>query len=191
LTQQVRGLHAVRLRERRLGPTAAFLTAGLGFETLGEENGWHRFGLHGGGSGCLVEIEEVSERRGQWGPGIVHHVAWRVPDDDAERSARAQVYAAGVIPTEVIDRFWFKSVYFKEPGGVLFEIATDGPGFAFDEAEETLGERLILPPWLEPGRQEIERRLQTLRPPEPGRQEIERRLQTLRPPASILSAQKG
>ena len=160
---QIRGLHAARLRERNLGPTAAFLTAGLGFEALGEENGWHRFGPKGGGSGCLVEIEEVSDRRGQWGPGIVHHVAWRVPDDAAELSARGQVYAAGAVPTEVIDRFWFKSVYFREPGGVLFEIATDGPGFAVDEAEATLGERLVLPPWLEPGRKEIERRLPPLK----------------------------
>jgi glyoxalase family protein len=98
---------------------------------------------------------------------VVHHVAWRVPDDAAELEARQQASAAGAAPTEVIDRFWFKSVYFREPGGVLFEIATDGPGFAVDERPESLGSSLVLPPWLEPARAEIERRLQPLRPPEP------------------------
>ena len=66
------------------------------------------------------------------------------------------VLRAGAQPTPVIDRFWFKSVYFREPGGVLFELATDGPGFAVDEAAETLGESLVLPPWLEPNRDAIE-----------------------------------
>ncbi len=72
---------------------------------------------------------------------------------------------AGGKPTEVIDRFWFQSVYFREPGGALFEVATDGPGFAVDEPAEALGERLILPPWLEPRRAEIERVLPRLDAP--------------------------
>jgi glyoxalase family protein len=79
---------------------------------------------------------------------------------------RTQVEAAGSRATPVIDRFWFKSVYFKEPGGVLFELATDGPGFAVDEAPEKLGESLVLPPWLEPHRREIEAGLPGLVPPQ-------------------------
>ena len=73
------------------------------------------------------------QRRGAWGVGSVHHLAWRVDDEAHQLAVRAQVEAAGGQPTPVIDRFWFKSVYFKEPGGVLFELATDGPGFAVDE----------------------------------------------------------
>jgi len=88
-----------------------------------------------------------------------------VADDRTELEARDQVRAAGAVPTEVIDRFWFKSVYFREPGGVLFEIATDGPGFAVDEAPEQLGSHLVLPPWLESARAQIERELTPLRSP--------------------------
>ena len=102
--------------------------------------------------------------RGQWGVGSMHHVAWRVPDDATELQVREKVALAHRRPTEVIDRFWFKSVYFLEPGGVLFELATDGPGFAVDEEKEALGERLVLPPWLEPNRGEIERALPQLKP---------------------------
>ncbi len=146
---RVRGLHSVRLRQRRLAPTENFLRA-IGFSPIAEEGGWHRWSPGAGGSGAIVDLREMpSEQRGKWGPGVVHHVAWRVPDDRAELAARAEVAGAGAQPTEVIDRFWFRSVYFREPGGVLFEIATDGPGFAVDELTESLGERLVLPPWFE------------------------------------------
>jgi glyoxalase family protein len=162
---QVRGLHSVRLWQRQLAPTGDFLGA-IGFAPVGAENGWRRFSPGAGGSGAIVDLREMpSEQRGRWGPGVVHHVAWRVPDDSAELVARAQVARAGAQPTEVIDRFWFRSVYFREPGGVLFEIATDGPGFAVDEPAESLGERLVLPPWLEPARARIEQDLPPLRAP--------------------------
>jgi glyoxalase family protein len=92
-------------------------------------------------------------------------VAWRVPDREHQRSVRGSVSAVGGRPTEVIDRFWFQSVYFREPGGALFEVATDGPGFTVDESVESLGERLILPPWLEPRRAEIEHELPRLTSP--------------------------
>ncbi|HEY7898639.1 MAG TPA: glyoxalase, partial [Gemmatimonadaceae bacterium] len=91
-----------------------------------------------------------------------HHIAWRVADDAAELAVRDRIQNAHRRPTEVIDRFWFHSVYFLEPGGVLFEIATDGPGFAIDESADTLGEHLVLPPWLEPRRSEIEAALPAL-----------------------------
>jgi glyoxalase family protein len=91
----------------------------------------------------------------------MHHVAWRVADETVELGVRERIAAAHRRPTEVIDRFWFKSVYFLEPGGVLFELATDGPGFTADEDLEHLGEQLVLPPWLEANRREIE----TMLPP--------------------------
>jgi glyoxalase family protein len=97
--------------------------------------------------------------RATQGVGSVHHVAFRVADEAAQLRAQEQVRAAGGRTTEVIDRFWFKSIYFREPGGALFEIATDGPGFAIDEELSSLGEQLILPPFLQPHRAEIERAL--------------------------------
>jgi glyoxalase family protein len=160
---QIRGLHGVRLAQRSLAPTRDFLLKGLGFSEVGEESGWHRYALPGGGSGRFLDvIETPAAARGSWGVGSVHHIAWRVPDDAGEREALVRVRGAGGHPTDVIDRFWFKSVYFKEPGGALFEIATDGPGFAIDEPTAVLGERLILPPWLESQRAEIEQGLPPL-----------------------------
>ena len=154
---QIRGLHAVRLWERNVAETASFLVETLGFVLVGEENDWHRYAINGGGSGRHLDIRALpNESRGSWGTGGIHHVAWRVPDDEAELAVRDQIAAAKRRPTEVIDRFWFKSVYFLEPGGVLFEIATDGPGFTVDEDLATLGEHLVLPPWLEAHRREIE-----------------------------------
>ncbi len=161
---QIRGIHGVRLRERDLVSTAGFLEQGMGFTALGQEGGWHRFGAASGGSGRFVDVRETpGERRGEWGIGAVHHVAWRVADESAQQRARADVVAAGARPTETIDRFWFRSVYFREPGGVLFELATDGPGFAVDESAEALGEHLVLPPWLETDRAAIERALPPLK----------------------------
>ena len=160
---QLCGFHAVRLWERDLDRTARFLTDGLGFEETGEHGGWHRFEVAGGGAGRRVEVREIpEERRGTWGTGAVHHVAFRVGGTDQQAAVREQVARAGQQPTEVIDRFWFRSIYFKEPGGALFEVATDGPGFTVDEQLEALGERLILPPWLEPRRAEIEAELPPL-----------------------------
>jgi glyoxalase family protein len=163
--KQIRGLHTVRLWERDLALSSAFLTGVLGFVDIGSENGWSGFSVAGGGSGRYLEIREVEEAdRGRWGTGGVHHVAWRVPDEGTELEVRERIDRARRRPTEVIDRFWFKSVYFLEPGGVLFEIATDGPGFAVDEDLATLGEHLVLPPWLEEHRREIEAALPPLKP---------------------------
>jgi glyoxalase family protein len=162
--RQIRGLHSVRLWERDLALTSSFLTGVMGFEVLGEENGWSGFSLAGGGSGRFLEIRETPQTgRGNWGVGGIHHVAWRVPDDQTELAVRDRIEQAHRRPTEVIDRFWFKSVYFLEPGGVLFELATDGPGFAVDEDVATLGDRLVLPPWLEEHRVSIESSLPVLR----------------------------
>jgi glyoxalase family protein len=159
--RQIRGLHGAQLWERDASVTARFLVDILGFLQLGTENGWTRYGFKG--SAGVVDVRERPDaRRGGWGVGSVHHLAWRVDDEAHQAEARARVEAAGAHPTPVIDRFWFKSVYFKEPGGVLFELATDGPGFAVDEDPAHLGETLVLPPWLEAQRASIEQALPPL-----------------------------
>lgn len=155
--RQIRGLHSLRTDVLNLEPTAALLTEVMGFSEISTEDGWHGFTLGDVRSGTLIEVRECPEApRGTWGVGTMHHVAWRVADGPSELAVRRRIASAGLRPTEVIDRFWFKSVYFQEPGGVLFEIATDGPGFGVDEHSSALGEQLILPPWLEPHRPEIE-----------------------------------
>jgi glyoxalase family protein len=155
--KQIIGLHGSRMWQRTLEQSANFLTNTMGFAYAGHEKGWHRYTVNGGGSGNFIDIQELPNLgRGQWGTGSVHHLAWRVNDSEHEMNVREAVAKAGRKPTEQIDRFWFKSVYFMEPGGVLFELATDGPGFAVDEDPSKLGESLVLPPWLEPHRKEIE-----------------------------------
>jgi glyoxalase family protein len=162
--RQVRGLYGAQIWERDAAATAQFLTSALGFHRIGAENGWTRYGVHDAAG--IVDIRETPEaRRGAWGVGAVHHLAWRVDDDEQQARVREQVEASGGRATPVIDRFWFKSVYFKEPGGVLFEIATEGPGFAVDEDPAHLGETLVLPPWYEPARADIERVLPPLKLP--------------------------
>ncbi len=158
---QVRGLYGAQLWERDAASTADFLVGALGFRRLAEENGWTRYGFPDAPG--IVDIRETKDaRRGAWGVGAVHHLAWAVADDEQQIEVRSQVEALGGRATPVIDRFWFKSVYFREPGGVLFEIATEGPGFAVDEDPRHLGESLVLPPWYEPARAEIERVLPPL-----------------------------
>jgi glyoxalase family protein len=163
--RQIRGLYGARLWERLASPTVEFLTSVLGFTSLGQEGSWTRYGFaEASGS---VDIQETPDaRRGAWGVGSVHHLAWRVDDEAHQLRVRQDVVRAGGNATPVIDRFWFKSVYFNEPGGVLFEIATDGPGFTVDEDPSHLGEALVLPPFLEDRRPEIERILPVLKMPE-------------------------
>jgi glyoxalase family protein len=168
VAQQIRGLEGARLLERELAPTTRFLTSVLEFSLLRSENGWHRYGARDGTSGSYVDLQEAPQlRRGAWGVGSFHHLAWRVHDEAHQASLRARIDDAGRRPTPVIDRFWFKSVYFLEPGGVLFELATDGPGFAVDEDPAHLGEALVLPPWLEPQREAIVAALPALSLPAP------------------------
>jgi glyoxalase family protein len=169
VAQQIRGLEGARMLERELSATTQFLTKVLGFSLVREERGWHRYGVHDGSSGCYVDLQEASQsHRGAWGVGSIHHIAWRVEDESHQDALRARIDAAGRRPTPTIDRFWFKSVYFLEPGGVLFELATEGPGFAVDEDPEHLGEALVLPPWLEQQRTAISAALPSLSLPAPA-----------------------
>lgn len=176
---QIRGLHAVRLIVARLDPTVSVLTETMGFQQAGEytlaadQNGPDRpvviFQVGAGGPGTEVHLEARSDlRRGAVGIGGVHHVAFRTPNDEEHHTWRERLARAGLGVTPIIDRFYFHSIYFREPGGVLFEIATDGPGFATDEDAAHLGERLSLPPFLEPYRPQIEAGLRPLSTPAPA-----------------------
>ena len=91
------------------------------------------------------------------GAGVVHHVAFRTPNDEQQRAWRAELVSRGYNVSPVMDRTYFRSIYFREPGGVLFEVATDGPGFSADQPAEELGTKLMLPPWLEPHRRSADR----------------------------------
>lgn len=163
----IRGIHGITLSEADERPTVPFLTEQLGFRKSGEADGRKRFAVGRGGSGAWLDLTMArSASRGNVAVGTIHHVAWRTPDDKEQQEWWQQIRNLGRSISEIIDRFWFHSIYFREPGGVLFEIATDGPGFAVDESVEELGTRLVLPPWLEPRRAEIERGLRPIELPQ-------------------------
>lgn len=146
----LRGFEAVRALVADPGPSVRLLDGGLGFTARGEGDWEARGGTRGG----RIVLERAHEL-GRVGAGTVHHVAWASHDED-HLAWRERVRAAGMLPTPVIDRFYFRSVYFREPGGILFELATLGPGFTVDEPAETLGERLSLPPDFAPLRARLE-----------------------------------
>lgn len=160
----IRGLHAVKLMVGDLRPTAQVLTQVLGFQEARSYNagGDPRrpvtvFATAQGGPGREVHVEHGPHLYpNRLGRGGVHHVAFRTPDELEQEAWQQRIAAAGIGVTPIIDRYYFKSIYFREPGGALFEIATDGPGFATDEDAEHLGEQLALPPFLEPQRERIE-----------------------------------
>jgi glyoxalase family protein len=156
-------LHSVTLLEASYGAPVRFLTEALGFRLIQEESGRSRYEVGPGGPGAVIDVVGLPHaRRGRIAAGTVHHVAWRAPDGEAQIRLRSKIAEALPDITPVIDRKYFESVYFREPGGVLFEIATDPPGFAVDEPLETLGEHLMLPPWLEYGRSRLEKKLPPL-----------------------------
>ncbi len=172
----IRGIHGVTVKEAAENPTVPFLTGQLGFRPMREAGGRTRFAVGPGGSGAWLDlIVAQGAPPGRVAVGTIHHVAWRTPDDEQQRQWWQQIRGAGVPISDVIDRFWFHSIYFREPGGVLFEIATDGPGFTVDESPGELGARLVLPPWLEPHRAEIERHLPAVELPQVVRQTSESR----------------
>ncbi len=153
----LQGFHSVRAFATRPEASRAFLEAALGFRPVGERE-WEARGRE---RGSLYAYDEPPPASGQAGAGTVHHVAWASWPEDHE-AWRARVAEAGARPSPVIDRFYFRSLYFREPSGVLFEIATIGPGFAVDEPRETLGEALSLPPAFEHLRASVERVLTPL-----------------------------
>jgi glyoxalase family protein len=167
----IRGFDAVTLAVRTLAPTAQVLTDVLGFRQTGvyvaaDGSGEvHVFSTGAGGPGTEVHlVERPGLPYARVGIGGVHHVAFRTPNEAEHAAWRERIAAAGLRVTPEIDRFYFHSIYFREPGGVLFEIATDGPGFATDEPVESLGTSLALPPFLEGQRAAIEAGLHPITP---------------------------
>ncbi|HLG52016.1 MAG TPA: ring-cleaving dioxygenase [Chloroflexota bacterium] len=169
---QIRGLSAVRIVVASGEMTTRLLTDTLGFRQTGayvvpSGDAAGRmvrvFAIGPGGPGAEVHLEERPDLRpARLGIGGVHHVAFRTPGRAEQQAWRQHISAAGLGVTPIIDRYYFTSIYFREPGGVLFEIATDGPGFAVDEDIAHLGERLALPPFLEPYRGRIEASLRPI-----------------------------
>jgi glyoxalase family protein len=156
----IRGFHSVTLMEANLEQTSRMLTEVLGFQHVGVEGDRSRFKAAGEGIATLVDVLHLPDlTRGTIAVGSVHHVAWRTASDEQQLAWRERLRSAGTAVTPVKDRQYFHSIYFNEPGGVLFEIATDPPGFAVDEPVEQLGTHLKLPPWLEAQRPGLERML--------------------------------
>jgi glyoxalase family protein len=154
----LQGFHAVRAYSDSPEASAELLEA-LEFERTGD--GWEARGESRGGT---ISYDEPPAERGLQGAGSVHHVAWASSIEEHE-AWREKAIAGGAMPTPVIDRFYFKSIYFREPSGVLFEIATLGPGFTVDEPLESLGEKLSLPPDYEHLREEVEPKLRPITNP--------------------------
>jgi len=160
----IRGFHGVTLLLDDGAKTGAILTDVLGLAKAGREGAVTRYRAGSSAPGAVIDIHETKGLgRGRQGRGSVHHIAFRAADD-AEQAAMARKLVAqhGMRPTDQRDRNYFRSIYFREPGGVLFEIATDIPGFAVDEPLASLGTTLKLPPFLEPHRGEIEKALPAL-----------------------------
>lgn len=155
----VRGLHSVELSESMIDPTASMLQDLLGMNFHGESSGRANFSMGEGSSGAKVEVLGGVQDRGFQAGGTVHHVAFSAPNLATMENWQQELRERGVSVTEIMDRQYFKSIYFREPGGVLFEIATDEPGFATDEPLLELGRKLKLPPWLEPSREQIQHSL--------------------------------
>jgi glyoxalase family protein len=161
----IRGVHAVTLSEQGFERTAALLEA-LEFAVAAEDGNRFRYRARQGSAGSLVDVLCLPDAPpGRIAVGTVHHVAWRTPDDVSQLEWRRRVAELGLDVTPVLDRRYFHSIYFREPGGVIFEIATDPPGFTVDEPAGELGRRLVLPPWLEARRDWIEERLPPLSEP--------------------------
>jgi glyoxalase family protein len=155
----IRGFFGVTLAQQGYQNTADTLTV-MGFKKTGEEGDRFRFSAEGSASGNHIDIVVAPGMPyGRMGAGTVHHIAFRAADDDSQLEWREVIGAHHLDVTPVLDRSYFHSIYFREPGGVLFEIATDPPGFGIDEPAESLGEALKLPPWLEPRRSVIEHRV--------------------------------
>lgn len=160
----IRGLFASALIVRQLQPTALVLTQIMGYRQVAEYasagNSGQRMVVfavgHGGAGKELYVLEQPGQPYGQLGRGGVHHIAFRTPDKKEQVQWMEHLHASGLQTSGLVDRYYFQSLYFRIPGNILFEIATDGPGFATDEPADRLGERLALPPFLEPRRAQIE-----------------------------------
>jgi len=157
-----RGFHNITLTLSSIDKTIDILTNVFGYTLREQKVNRYRFATDAIETAATIDLVEVSEHRGHVAGGTVHHVAFRVTDDAVQQAYRSKLLSLGLNPTTVMDRNYFHSVYFREPGGVLFEIATENPGFTVDEPQDELGTHLKLPPQYEPGRKEIEKILPVL-----------------------------
>jgi glyoxalase family protein len=154
------GFHSVTLWLEEIQSTAELLTAHMGYRPAGQEESRYRFIAESNAPGHTIDLVEGPEKiQARLGVGSVHHIAFRVANDDQQLEYQGRIRSAGFDVTQVMDRSYFHSIYFREHGGVLFELATDIPGFAIDEPVNTLGESLKLPEWFETRRSEIEQSL--------------------------------
>jgi glyoxalase family protein len=158
---QIRGLGPITLNVQDLGRTAMVLTEVMNMRRMRDyasaDGDVHVFAMGEGGPAAELHVIEGKDLpAARQGAGGVHHVAFRTPDETQYHAWTARLNERRVHNSGEIDRFYFRSLYFREPNGILFEIATDGPGFASDEPLESMGEKLALPPFLEPRRAMIE-----------------------------------
>ncbi|HSH00888.1 MAG TPA: ring-cleaving dioxygenase [Anaerolineae bacterium] len=159
----LRGFHGVTLWVHDPAPTAAILTNHLGYQLADQDGSRHRYQAGQGDRATFVDLlVRPGQPNGRMGAGSIHHIAFRTRDDDEQKEYLGQIASAGQRITPVQDRQYFHSIYFREPNGVLFEIATDPPGFTYDEDVATLGQSLKLPSWLESQRAAIEQHLPPL-----------------------------
>lgn len=174
-----RGIYSATLSLEGYEQTAALLTQHMDFSQTNKEGNRFRFAIKDKektidkfysnnekrkldllNSTSIVDLVCLPyTQRGSMGVGTVHHIAWRTPTDESQINMRKKIVSTGLDATPIIDRRYFHSVYFREPGGILFEIATDPPGFMVDQKEEDLGQKLLLPEWLEPERRHLEKLL--------------------------------
>jgi len=159
LAHQLQGFYSVTLAVASVDPTAEILTDILGYSHEATADGRHRYRSAAGGPGAIVDLVETDLGRGEMGVGTVHHVAFQAKSTDEQEAYRKAFIERDLNVSRIIDRKYFHAIYAREPGGVLFEIATMEPGFTVDERLEDLGARLALPEKLEPNRESIERQL--------------------------------
>jgi glyoxalase family protein len=153
----IRGFHGATLTEADHGPTAKLLTGTMGFKLIAQDGNRFRYAADSGESAGLIDVLHTpQERHGRVLVGSVHHIAFRTPDDAQQSEWLGALSKLNYDVSPVMDRKYFHSIYYREPGNILFEIATDPPGFAVDEAPEKLGSHLVLPAWLEPERAQLE-----------------------------------
>jgi glyoxalase family protein len=156
----IRGFHSVTMTVAEAAATVDLLVNTMGFRKSGQEGRRTRFETGNGGQDAILDVVESPEGpEGEESVGTVHHVAWRAKDAAHQAEWREMLVKAGRNVTPVIERYYFKSIYYREPGGILFEIATDGPGFNVDEPIESLGSTLSLPPWFKVRRDELDKTL--------------------------------
>ena len=155
------GFHCATLAQEGYERTASLLEV-MGFQLVGNEGARYRYKAAGDAASMIDVLCTPDGRQGRLGVGTVHHIAFRTPNDEEQGQWREDLVRRGYNVSPIMDRIYFHSIYLREPGGVLFEVATDPPGFALDESSDTLGTRLMLPPWLETHRSQLEQRLPRL-----------------------------